>query len=83
MRAFFFLQANINFEAENELRATIALASSDTLGRSTRDLAKTVLAVVIVEQGRRAEAKALVADICRAQNTVPVKRILEAAKLCD
>ena len=83
MRAFFFVQANRNFEAENELRATIALASSDPAGRQTRDLAQAVLAVVIAEQGRRGEAKALVADICRAKDKVPVKRALEAAKLCD
>jgi membrane associated rhomboid family serine protease len=83
MRAFFFLQVNKNFEAENELRATIAMASSDPAGRQTRDLAQAVLAVVIAEQGRRGEAKALVADICHAKVKVPVKRALEAAKLCD
>jgi rhomboid protease GluP len=83
MRAFFLVQANRNFEAENELRAAIALASSDTVGRSTREMAQAVLAVVIAEQGRRGEAKALVADICRAKHKVAVKRVLEAAKLCD
>jgi membrane associated rhomboid family serine protease len=83
MRAFFLMRANRNSEAENELRATIALASSDPVGRATRDLAEAVLAALIVEQGRRGEAKALVADMCRAKDKATVRRILETAKLCD
>jgi len=59
------------------------LASSDGVGRATRDLAQAILAALILEQGRRGEAKAMVADICRAKNKVPVRRVLEAAKLCD
>jgi rhomboid protease GluP len=77
------MRANRNSEAENELRATIALASSDPVGRATRDLAEAVLAALIVEQGRRGEAKALVADMCRAKDKATVRRILETAKLCD
>jgi membrane associated rhomboid family serine protease len=83
MRAFFLMRANRNSEAENELRATIALASSDSAARPTRDLAQAVLAALIVEQGRRGEAKALATDMCRAKDKAPAKRILEAAKLCD
>ena len=83
IRAFFLMRANRNSEAENELRATIALASSAAAGRATKDLAQAVLAALIVEQGRRGEAKALVADMCRAKDKVGVKRLLEATKLCD
>ena len=83
IRAFFLMRANRNSEAENELRATISLASSDAFGRPTRDLAQAVLAALIAEQGRRGEAKALVADMCRANDKAAVKRVLESAKLCD
>lgn len=83
VRAFALMRANRNSEAENELRATITLAASDPVGRPTRDLAQAVLAALIVEQGRRGEAKALVADMCRAKDKARIKRILEAAKLCD
>jgi hypothetical protein len=83
IRAFFFMRANRNSEAENELRATISSASSDTVGRATKDLAQAVLAALIVEQGRHGEAKALVADMCRAKDKARVKRLLEATKLCD
>jgi rhomboid protease GluP len=83
IRAFYFIRGNRNSEAENELRATISLASSTAAGRATKDLAQAVLAALMVEQGRRGEAKALVADMCRAKDKARAKRLLEATKLCD
>jgi len=83
IRAFYFIRTNRNSEAEHELRATITLASSNAAGRATKDLAQAVLAALIMEQGRRGEAKALVADMCRAKNKAAARRLLEATKLCD
>jgi len=86
---FLVVQAHRYAEAEDRLRAAMALASPSPVGRATRDFARTVLAVVIIEQGRRDEAQAMVADICRAKDKdraavykAAMKRILEKAKLC-
>jgi rhomboid protease GluP len=83
MRAFFFAQAQRPSEAEAEFRTTLAMASSDSTGRATRDVAQTGLAVILADQGRRQEAKTLAADICHAKRPPPVKRALDTAKLCD
>jgi len=83
MRAFFFVDAHRVSEAEAELRATITLATSDATERPSRDLARALLAIVLVDQGRRDEAKALAVDICRAKDQVANRRILDKAKLCD
>jgi hypothetical protein len=83
MRALYLSQAHRYEEAATEFRATMAMASSDAVGQAVRDLAQAALAVVLTEQGRRDEGKALAAPLCRAKDRVPVTRILEAAKLCN
>jgi rhomboid protease GluP len=70
-------------EAEAELRTAMALAPSDAGGRLIRNQAQAMLALVVLDQGRRGEAKTLATAACRANDQVAIRRILEKAKLCD
>src|SRR5204863_5438645 len=63
LRAVSFLEANRLSEAEAELRKTMTLAVSVAGGHQMRNQAQAILAVVLVEQGRRGEAKTLAADV--------------------
>ncbi len=83
MQAFSLVDAQRFSEAEVELRATIALASSDADGRMIRTRARAVLAIVLAQQGRRDEAKTLATNVCHANDQVADKRVLEKVKLCD
>jgi rhomboid family protein len=83
MQAFSLVQAHRLSEAEAELRKTMALAPSGAGGRPIRNQAQAILAVVLLEQGRRGEAKTLAAGACRADDQVAIRRILEKMKLCD
>ncbi|HLH93397.1 MAG TPA: rhomboid family intramembrane serine protease [Xanthobacteraceae bacterium] len=67
--------------AEAELRQTLALASTDAAGGAVRDQAEVMLAMVLLEQGRRDEAMRLVASACHARSEM--RRVLVKAKLCD
>jgi membrane associated rhomboid family serine protease len=85
IQAFALAEANRLSEAEAELRTAMALAPSDALGRAIRNQAQAILALVLLDQGRRGEAKILAAGACRAndQAQVAIRRALEKAKLCD
>jgi hypothetical protein len=61
----------------------MAMTSSDAVGQAIRDLAQAALSVVVTEQGRGDEGKALARTLCRAKDKAPVIRMLEAAKLCN
>lgn len=83
MRALYLSRANRYEEAATEFRATMAMTSSDAVGQAIRDLAQAALSVVVTEQGRGDEGKALATTLCRAKDKAPVIRMLEAAKLCN
>ena len=76
------LEANRLSDAEAELRKTMALAASVAGGHLMRNQAQAILAVVLVEQGRRGEARTLAADACRAKGPAAIRRLLEKAALC-
>jgi membrane associated rhomboid family serine protease len=70
-------------EAEAELRKTMALTPSDAGGRSIRNQAQAILALVLLEQGRRGEARTQATGACRANDQAAIRRVLEKASLCD
>jgi hypothetical protein len=83
IRAVYFVEQQQLGQAEAELRSAIALAGADAAGGAIRARAQAILAAVLMDQGRRAEAKTLAAESCRARDTDPMKRIMVKAKLCD
>ncbi len=83
LRAVYFVDEHRLNEAETELRTTIALAAADVATGAIRVQAQAILAALLVDQGRRTEAKALAAESCRARASDPMKRLLTKAKLCD
>jgi hypothetical protein len=52
-------------------------------GRAIRNQAQAMLAVVVLDQGRRSEAKTLAAPTCSANDQAALRRILKQVKLCD
>jgi len=82
LRAVYFVDERRLGQAEAELRATIALAATDISAGAIRVQAQAILAALLVDQGRHAEAKTLAAESCRARDSDPMKRILMKAKLC-
>jgi membrane associated rhomboid family serine protease len=83
MRGFYYVGAHQLTEAEEELRRSMALASADSAGGPVRTQAQSILAIVVLERGRGAEAKSLAADGCRAKLQDAIRRALDKAKLCD
>lgn len=83
IRAIYFVNQARFSDAEAELRATMSLAASDVAGGPVRSQAQAILATVLLEQGRRAEAKTLAADLCRTTEQDQMRRALSKAKLCD
>ena len=71
------LEANRLSDTEAELRKTMALAASVAGGHLMRNQAQAILAVALVEQGRRGEARTLAADACRARGPAAIRRLLE------
>ena len=69
--------------AESELRAAMALAGADSAMRPLRDVSQAVLAAVLKEMGRGAEAKTMAADMCRSKDQAGVRSVLVKEKLCD
>jgi membrane associated rhomboid family serine protease len=83
MRGFYYVGAQRLTEAEEALRTAMALASGDPAGGLVRTQAQSILALVVLERGRGAEAKSLAADGCRARPQDAIRRALDKAKLCD
>ena len=83
LRAVYFVDEHRLGEAEAELRATIALAAADLAAGAIRVQAQAILAALLIDQGRHAEAKTLAAESCRMRDIDPMKRIMVKAKLCD
>jgi hypothetical protein len=83
LQAVSLVEAHRLSDAEAELRTAMALAPSDAGGRLIRNQAQAILAVVLLEQGRRSEAKTLAAGACHANDQAVIRRILEKMKLCD
>jgi rhomboid protease GluP len=83
LRAVYFVDEHRFGEAEAELRTTITLAAADVAGGPIRVDAQAILVAVLMDQGRRTEAKSLAAETCRARDSDPMKRVLVKAKLCD
>jgi hypothetical protein len=83
IQAFSLVQAHRLSEAEAELRTTIALAPPDASGSAIRNQAQAILAVVLLEQGRRSEAKTLATGACHDKDQVAIRRLLEKMHLCD
>jgi hypothetical protein len=83
LRAVYFVDEHRLHEAEAELRATIALAAADIAGGAIRVQAQAILAALLVDQGRHAEAKTLAAETCGGRGSDAMKRILVKAKVCD
>src|SRR5262249_52332150 len=82
IRAFALVEGNRLSDAEAELRAAMAMAPSTAGGRAIRAQAQAMLAVVVLEQGRPAEARTLAADGCRAKDQAALRKVLETVKLC-
>src|SRR5262249_16048143 len=82
LQALSLAQANRFVAAEGELRRAMALTSSDAMGRLIRNQAQGILAVVVLEQGRRSEAKALAVGPCSAKDQAAIRRMLQQASLC-
>jgi rhomboid protease GluP len=82
IRAYWFIETNRFAESETELRTAMALAPSDAVGRPVRTQAEAMLAVILLEQGRRNEAMTLASGACRANDQQALKRILDKMKLC-
>ena len=82
LRAVYFVDEQRLGEAEAELRATIALAAVDVAAGAIRVQAQAILAALLADQGRHAEAKSLAAESCRRRDFDAMKRILVKAKLC-
>jgi membrane associated rhomboid family serine protease len=83
MRAFHFLSTQQLSAAEAELHTAITLADQDPVAAPVRQTAQAVLAVIMLERGRRAEAKTLAAEGCRAPSDDPMRVALAKVKLCD
>jgi membrane associated rhomboid family serine protease len=83
IRAVYFADKHQLHDAEAELRTTMALASSDITGYPVRSQAQVILAAVLAEQGRHAEAKTLAAEVCHAKDQAATRRAFAQAKLCD
>jgi rhomboid protease GluP len=83
IQAYALVEARRNSDAEAELRTTMALAPPNTAGRAIRNQAQAMLAVVVLDQGRRSEAKTLAAPACRDNDQAALRRILKQVKLCD
>jgi membrane associated rhomboid family serine protease len=83
IRAVYFVEEQRLAEAEGELRNAIKVAPADGAGRVIRARARALLAAVLMEQGRRAEAKDLAVETCRARDSDPLKKMMLKAKLCD
>jgi membrane associated rhomboid family serine protease len=81
LRGYALGQAQQLAAAEAELRRTLALASTDATGAAVHDQAQVILALILLEQGRRSEAMPLVAVACRTRNEM--RRVLAKVKLCD
>jgi hypothetical protein len=82
LRAVYFVDTRRLGDAEDELRAAVALASADRAAGAIRARAQAILAALLMEQGRQAEAKALAAETCRARESDPMRQILTKARLC-
>lgn len=80
-RAIFFIEQKSFGSAEAELRTVMSLAASDVAGGPARSAAQAVLAELLLLQKRESEAKAMVAEPCRAR-LGKGQRILEKSKLC-
>ena len=83
LRSIYYLEEKLLHEAETELRTTIDLAAAEVAGAGIRMQAQVILAGVLIDQGRRAEARTFAADACRLRDSNPMKRVLAKAKLCD
>ncbi len=83
VRAAYFSEHYQFADAEEQLRITLKLTESGAAARPIREQAQIILAVILVRQGRHAEAKALAADACRAKDQYGVKGVLIKAKLCE
>jgi rhomboid protease GluP len=84
-RAISMARANDRSNAESELRTAISLASSNPAMQPVKNAAQALLAVIIASEGRRNEAKAMVADLCRERSKAKAQPgdVLGASKLCD
>lgn len=69
--------------ADNALRTAMALADGEPAARPIRDMSQAILAGVLKDMGRRAEAKAMAAELCRSKERGGVKGALAEAKLCE
>jgi membrane associated rhomboid family serine protease len=83
MRAFHFLSTQQLSDAETELNTAITLTERDPLAVPVRKTAQAILAVVMLERGRRTEAKALAAETCREPARDPMRMALDKVKLCN
>ena len=83
IRAIYLSSAGRTAPVEDQLRIALSLAEREPVDVQVRDGAKTMLALVLAEEGRPAAARAMVADLCRATDNPQRKQILDKAKLCD
>ena len=83
IQAYAMVEAHRLHDAEAELRKAMALAPANSAGRAIRNQAQGMLAAVVLDQGRRSEARSLAEPACRATDQAALRRILKQAKLCD
>jgi membrane associated rhomboid family serine protease len=82
LRSIALLEETHLGQAEAELRTAIELAAADVASGGVRLQAQTILAALLMEQGRHEEARTIAADACRLPDSHPMKPLLVKAKLC-
>ena len=83
MRGLYLARVKDLRAAELEFRKAWNLAIFIPDRSDARDLARSLLAVTMAEQGRKDAAKSLVAEMCKATSESDNRRVLDRAKLCD
>lgn len=83
IRGIYFANEREFASAEAELRDALKRIGPEPGKRALAARTRVVLAIVMAEQGRAAEGKALVADICGGDDPFDNRKSLTKAKLCN
>jgi len=83
LRAVYFAEHAQFGAAEDQLRATLSMTASDAAARPIREQTRIILALVLAQQGRHAEAKDMAADACRTKVQYGLEEAFAKARLCQ
>ncbi|HUI94205.1 MAG TPA: rhomboid family intramembrane serine protease [Xanthobacteraceae bacterium] len=82
-RAIYFFELGQYGDAADQLRTTMNMTGSDAASRPIREQARMILALVLTQQGRHADARDMAADACRTGVPDGLKDAFTKAKLCQ